>query len=54
MGRRRKDPKPGDSGRYEELTRGRFALGGIGAGPLQLTCHREGQPAVATDWVLVG
>jgi hypothetical protein len=38
----------------EADARGRFALGGIGAGPLRLTCHREGQPAVATDWVLVG
>jgi len=34
--------------------RGRFAAGGIGPGPLRLTCHRAGLPAVATDWVLVG
>ncbi len=38
----------------EADARGRFALGGIGPGPLRLTCHREGHPAVATDWVLVG
>jgi len=34
--------------------RGRFAVGHLPAGPLSLLCLRSGQPAAATEWILVG
>ena len=33
--------------------RGLFVIDGVLPGPMSLTCHRAGAPAVATQWILV-